>query len=223
MEPRLTGIDCGEALRYLGWRGGPVPEATRSDLERCAGLLLETARPRAVWRFFELLPGGALGGAGFCLLGEDVRALLRDCGRVILLGVTLGAEVEALLRRAQVRDMAQAVMLDACASAAVENVCDNLCEDLSAQVAPGFLTDRFSPGYGDMPLSQQADIFRALDLTRRIGVGLTPGGLMIPQKSVTAVVGVADRPQRKRGHGCATCRAYESCAYRKDGGSCGAS
>ena len=222
MEPRLTGIDRGEALRALGWKGGSIAPELSHDIARCVELLLKTARPRAVWRFFDLLPGGELCGAGFTPQGEDVRALLADCDRAILIGVTLGAEVEALVRRTQVTDMAKAVILDACASAAVENVCDNLCEDLASQVAPRFLTDRFSPGYGDMPLTQQAQIFRALDITRRIGVSLTPGGLMIPQKSVTAIMGIADNPQRMRPRGCASCALAGTCVYRKDGHSCGA-
>ena len=222
MEPRLTDIDRGEALRALGWKGGEIaPELSRA-LARCEALLLSTARPRAVWRFFDLLPDGELSGAGFAPQGEDVRALLAPCDRAILIGVTLGAEVEALVRRTQVTNMADAVILDALASAAVENVCDNLCADLASQVAPRFLTDRFSPGYGDMPLAQQALFFSALDITRRIGVSLTPGGLMIPQKSVTAIIGVADTPQRMRPRGCENCALSKTCVYRKGGQSCGA-
>ena len=222
MEPRLTGIDRGETLRALGWRGEHVMPELFRVVERCEALMLETARPRAVWRFFDLLPGGKLAGAGFTPQGKDVRALLADCDRAILFGVTLGAEAEALLRRTQAVNMTDAVVLNACASAAVENVCDNLCADLALQVAPRFLTDRFSPGYGDMPLEQQAQLCRALDITRRIGVSLTSGGMMIPQKSVTAIVGVADRPQRMRPRGCAACALRETCAYGKDGQGCGA-
>ena len=117
--------------------------------------------------------------------------------------------------------MAQALILDAAASAAVENVCDNLCADLAETFAPHCLTDRFSPGYGDLPLSQQRDLFRLLDVTRRIGVSLSESGLMVPQKSVTALIGVSDRPQRKRSGGCETCTMSADCAYRKDGKNCG--
>ena len=221
MEPRLTGINRKEALLYLGYKGGAVSAGIEEDIARCERLILETARPRAVWRKFGLLEDGSLRGTDFRPEGENVKALLQDCHEVVLMAVTLGAEIEALARRTQVRNMAEAMVLDACASAAVENLCDNFCSDLAAELSPLHLTDRFSPGYGDLPLSQQADFFRLLDMQRRIGVALSPGGLMIPQKTVTALIGVSDRPQPMRRSGCASCQLFETCAFRKEDLDCG--
>lgn len=221
MEPRLTEINDNEVLLYLGYRGGEIPEPLRRDIARCKELVVQTARPRAVWRKFSLEIDGTLAGTGFRPEGKDVRALLEDCREVILMAATLGQEMESLLRRAQVQNMADAVILDCCASSAIENVCDNLCADLEAEFSPRYLTDRFSPGYGDLPFAQQPDFCRVLDLSRRIGVNLSPGGLMIPQKSVTAILGIADIPQNKRFRGCAHCSTFETCTLRKENRSCG--
>lgn len=221
MEARLSGIDRNEALRYMGYRGSTAPDALCADLERCEGLLLQTARPRVLWRLFDLLPDGTLAGTGYRPGGQDIRDHLRGCGQVVLMAATLGTEAEALIRRAQKRDMADAVILDAVGSAAIENVCDNLCADLTETLSPRRLTDRFSPGYGDLPLSDQETIFRILELERRIGVSLTAGGLMIPQKSVTAFIGVADEPPEQRRRGCENCAHFQDCAFRKERKSCG--
>lgn len=221
MGARLTEIRRNEVLLYLGYKGGGVPSDVAADIERCEALLMKTARPRAVWRRFPLLSDGTLGGTELRPAGEDVRALLAGCDAAVLMGATLGAEAETLIRGAQVRNMADAVILDACASAAIENVCDNLCEEIAASLAPMYLTDRFSPGYGDMPLDQQEALCRVLDVGRRIGVSLSEGGLMIPQKSVTAIMGVSPVPVKKRHRGCAYCNMFDSCVYRKDGVSCG--
>lgn len=221
MEPRLTGIHEQEALLYLGYRGGTLPPDIHDTITRCEALLLKTARPRIVWRQFDLLPDGTFAGTDFRPEGNDVKALLRDCRQVVMFAATLGVEVEALLHRTQVRDMAEAVVLDCCASSAVENVCDNFCEDFRAEVSPQYLTDRFSPGYGDLPFAQQPDVCRILDISRRIGVNLSPSGLMIPQKSVTALMGIADVPQKKRFRGCAYCNLFEHCTYRKENRTCG--
>lgn len=189
MEAVLTEISREEALRYLGVRGRP-DAVLQADLDRCAELLMAQARPRAVWKLFLREADGTLEGTAFRPAGQDIQRFLSGCGRVILMGATLGAEAETLLRRAQARAMGDALLLDALASAAVENVCDNLCRDLAVHFSPDRLTSRFSPGYGDFPLSQQRELCAVLDLSRRLGVSLTPGGLMIPQKSVTALIGV---------------------------------
>lgn len=221
MEPRLTEVDRREALRYLGYRGGSVPADVGADLDRCAALLMRTARPRLVWRRFALTPEGAPVGTDFRPQGEDVRRLLSGCAAVVFFAATLGAEAEMLLRRAQVTNMGDAVLLDACGSAAIENVCDNFCADLAAAEAPMCLTERFSPGYGDLPLAQQGEFCRLLDVTRRIGVTLTDSGLMIPQKSVTALLGVSPVPVNDRRRGCETCSRADTCSFRKEGMTCG--
>ena len=197
MEAHLTGIDRAEALRYLGVRGA-APAELSADVDRCAALLLETAKPRLTWRLCDRAPDGELIGTGWTPAGEDLSRHLRGCAQAVLLAATLGAEAEILLRRSQRRDLADAVILDACATAAIENVCDNFCADLAAELAPLRLTARFSPGYGDFPMESQTALFALMDVTRRIGVSLTESGLMLPQKSVTAVIGVWDGAGEER-------------------------
>ncbi len=221
ITPKLTALNRNEILQYLGDRGGAPSQELQTEIARCETRILETARPRLVYRQFSIAPDGTLSGTDFRPQGNDIAALLRQCQSVILMGATLGGEVEQLLRRAQISNMAEAVILDSCASCAIENVCDNFCDELQAQLSPQYLTDRFSPGYGDFPFSQQPNLCSVLDIGRRIGVSLSPSGLMIPQKSVTALIGVSDRPQKKRFRGCAYCASFEACIYRKEQRNCG--
>ena len=213
MEARLTNIDAAEAARYLGVRGVPDPELT-ARIKDLSSVLLDTARPRLVWRSLPMTEEN-----DFLIVGQDLRDLLSGCSEIVLFAATLGSEAELLIRRTQLRDMAEALILDACAGSAIENVCNNFCADLAALVAPGYLTDRFSPGYGDLPLDYQKVLFSALNITRRIGVTLTDSGLMLPQKSVTAVLGISPTPRGQR-TGCAHCPMNETCAYRKEGTTC---
>lgn len=221
MEAKLTGIDRSEALRYLGFRGGALGPDAEAELALCEALVLRTARPRALWRRFRLLLDGSLEGAAFRPAGEDIRAHLSGCREAVLMAATLGAEIDVLIRRTQVTEPGRALLLDACASAAIENVCDHFCADLARELAPLYLTERFSPGYGDFPLESQQDFFRLLDMQRRLGVSLTPGNFMLPQKSVTALLGLADTPRPRRPGSCALCERFETCAFRKEGGHCG--
>ncbi len=221
MKARLTGIRREETLRYLGYAGSPIPPELEAALSRCEEEVIRTACPRATWRLFDLLPDGHFAGTGFLPEGADVPALLQNCRRAILMAATLGMECEALLRHALQRNMSDAVILDAAASAAIENVCDNLCADLAVRFSPLFLTDRFSPGYGDFPLSAQREVCGILDVTRQIGLSLTESGLMLPQKSVTAVLGLSELPQPRRHRSCEDCSLSGSCSFRKEGKHCG--
>ena len=82
MEARLSGIDRNEALRYMGYRGRIAPDALCADLERCERLLLQAARPRALWRPFDLLPDGTLAGTDYRPGGQDIREHLRGRDQV---------------------------------------------------------------------------------------------------------------------------------------------
>lgn len=221
MDARLEKIPRDQTLRYLGYHGGTLPEEIEAELTRCETLLLSTVQPRVVWKLFDYQSDGSFGGTDYTPAGRDIQDFLDGCERVVLMAATLGIEAEYLIRRAQKRDMAEAVILDALGSAAIEEVCDNFRTDLQKELSPSHLTDRFSPGYGDYPLSEQTAIFGLLDVTRRIGVSLSKGGLMIPQKSVTALIGVSEEPLEKQRAGCELCDLYESCAFRKEGKSCG--
>ncbi|MCD8382549.1 MAG: vitamin B12 dependent methionine synthase, activation domain protein [Clostridiales bacterium] len=221
MELTASQLNEREILRYLGCSGEPPEELLRAVREGIA-LIAETARPRQIWRLFDL-EGAHPVGTSVTFQGEDIRRHLQGCDQVILMAATLGPDVETLLLRAEVRDMAQALVLDCCASAGVEAVCDRLEGRLRAEwrEKDRYLTDRFSPGYGDFPIGQQPELCRLLDTQRRIGLSLTSSGIMVPRKSVTAVLGIADTPRHRRSQGCLGCAMYDNCAMRKGGTPCG--
>lgn len=215
MAMTLTEINRAEVLQYLGWRGSEIPPEVNAQLDGCLQETLTLASPRVVWRLLPMLPGGLR-------VGDDIQALLSESTQCVLLAATLGNALETAIRRAQVRGLTRALMPDCCGSAAIESVCDAAEAEIRAAVGEGkHLTDRFSPGYGDLPLSVQPLLLDILDAPRRIGLTLTPTGIMTPRKSVTAILGIADTPQPRRFRGCAYCSMFENCAYRKAGKSCG--
>lgn len=215
--------DLQDVLRYLGAGDSTDPQLYQ-QVSQTAHALSTRLQPRFVWRMFPLQEQGGsfvLEGSGLTLTGTTARTMLQDCHSAVLLCCTLGAEFDAMLRREQVRDMARAVILDACGSALVEGGCDAAQQEIARHFPHLFLTDRFSPGYGDLPLSLQPAICAALDTPRRLGVQATPSLLLNPGKSVTAVIGLSHRPQMARVRGCAFCSMKETCALRKGGTHCG--
>ena len=214
-------INVDEALRYLGAAG--ASDALWKDVERVAQELEETVTPRSTYHDFDCIEtadGFQLPAANLSLNGGLAKKMLSGCSRVILLCCTLGEAFDALLRAAQARDMARAVMLDACGSAYVEAACDMAEKAIAARHPGQYLTDRFSPGYGDLPLSLQPQLLQTLDAPRRVGVTCTDSFLMIPAKSVTAVIGLSDTPRSSRIRGCAFCSMRDHCPYREGGKTC---
>ena len=218
MDLTLERIPVSEALRYLGVEQAPPPDLLQQVEQACARLLPH-CRPRYVWR---QIAKADLPSLGLDLPGEDIHTLLRDCETAVLFALTLGEGAELLIRRAGLRSPTDALVLDACASAACEAACDKLQAMLEGQLCKDGLhpTDRFSPGYGDLPLTVQKPLLELLDAQRRCGITLSPTFIMTPRKSVTAIFGLAERPQGKRARGCGFCSMKTNCSFRKAGITC---
>ena len=216
-------VPIEEAIRYL--RADPADRVTRQMAEEMAAVLEEKAPPRFIDREFSLErreDGVFLPEAGLLLPGKMAEGMLRDCEKAVLLACTLGAAYEQAERTWRVRDMARAAVLNACGSAFVEVGCEEAERTIQRRHPELYLTDRFSPGYGDLPLSVQEGLLRALGAEKYLGIQLTPSFLMIPSKSVTAVIGLAATPQGTRIRGCAYCGMKDTCEIRKGGRFCGA-
>ena len=215
MQVTLSQIPMREILHFLGWHGTPVEPPLMEQIRRIRGEALEQVKPRAVMRRFVRLPDGTLEGTRFFPQGKDVREMLSACHETVLLAATLGADSERMLLRAQTKSAADALILDAVLSAAIEAVCDRMEETLREKLAAQalYLTDRFSPGYGDFSIEHRRDIARELDTPRRIGLTVTDSCMLAPMKSVTAVIGIAET-EGSTAEGCEDCDK-QNCGFRR--------
>lgn len=207
-------LNIDEALRYLGVREDPEG-ALHRQMSALASELQARITPRVIWRAFDLASNSEFQIPN----SESARRMLAGCHHAAILVCTLGAEFDCWVRRLQARDMTRAVLLDALGSVYVEAGCDEAEQTILARFPGKHLTDRFSPGYGDLPLDVQPRLM-ALAGADRIGVTLTESLLMVPQKSVTAILGIVDTPQPARVRGCAYCTLNQTCQYRKAGTTC---
>lgn len=215
-------ISVDDAIRYMG--AGKGNDEIRHMTEEIAAELEKTIRPKHTWRAFRTErreDGVFLVEAGETLIGKLAKNMLAECESAVLLVCTLGAEFDAMRRAWEARDMARAVVLDACGSAWVEAGCDAAEEEIAGRFPDLYRTDRFSAGYGDLPLEAQDWVLQALDAPRRLGVTANASHLLTPDKSVTAVIGLSDKPQGAKIRGCAYCMLREGCAYRERGTHCG--
>jgi hypothetical protein len=134
--------------------------------------------------------------------GEEIfrsrrlAAFLRECGEVIVLGATAGGEVMSAIAEDVTGDrLTRGVVLDAVASEMVDASLDWIMTYFGRELRrenKGLKEHRYSAGYGDFLLENQAAMFRLLDLAR-LGVNITASFLLIPEKSVTAIAGVINQ------------------------------
>lgn len=205
---------------------GAADDMLASQMDEAEKLLMDAAVPRKIYRIMQR--------AELRLSGVSIERHLEDCEKVAVMAATLGIGVDNLIRRYQVKDMAMAVILDAGASVYIEQVCDGFEAEIGDAVCvsevaarengdlkPQFMTPRFSPGYGDYPITEQKYILSLVDAPRRIGLNATADSLMIPRKSVSALIGLADHPVKGKLATCSECVLKEKCLLRKEGKFCG--
>ena len=143
---------------------------------------------------------------------------LKGCCGALLLAATIGPACDMLVRRASITSAADAAIYQAAGAAAIEAFLDDMNDKIKADYeAQGlFLRPRFSPGYGDLKLDHQNDWFRLLDISKQIGVELTDSLLMVPTKSVTAIIGIGIDKAKTSCSGCSGCNKKDTCNYSKE-------
>lgn len=184
------GIDVSEVLRYMGVRPKDADENLHLLAEEAVENLTSRCRGAACYLrlpVLELANGVRLGT--ITMEGSSLKKHLHGCEEAYLFAATVGMDAERAITAAAKLSPARAVALDAAGSAAIEAFCGNLCSQLQACVERK-LRSRFSPGYGDLSIQLQGEILQLLDAHRRIGLSVTAGGMLVPTKSVTAIVGI---------------------------------
>ena len=208
----MNPIRIDRALLTSMWHG-----ISAEDAEAACLRTEEAACPRVVSAEFNCADLGAL------WQGEDIRRHLSGCEKCVWICLTLGGQVDRMLRAAGVSDMWQCTLLDAAASCLIEQCADEAEEELRAAYHGRglFLTKRFSPGYGDFPISVQPEVLRLTNAEKRIGLTVTESCILVPRKSITAVCGVSSVPAEGALAGCEHCALRETCQRRKEGNPCG--
>ena len=200
-----------ECLRYAGTTPQYISAEERELFDAC---LLEAENKltyKVCWGRFPVKRGENSLDFGF--LQTDSKALMKNlegCEEVIVFAATIGLEIDRLIRRYTSLSPAKALFFQAIGAERIENLCDAFCDELKENGLQ--LRPRFSPGYGDLPLELQKDVFRVLDCPRKIGLSLNESLLMSPSKSVTAIIGIGGRAEEEKNK-CSACQKSD-CAYR---------
>ena len=221
---KLEHINVKEAVRYMGMGNNKPDERTALLIDECEKELLKVIEPKFVYRVFDVAHkenGVEVIGTPLFLGGNDICRHLEGCSKCVLFAATISSGVDRKLRAYEAEDMAKAMIADCLASAAVEQVCDIVDNTVKEKLSGYNQTWRFSPGYGDLPISVQRVFLDVLNAQKFIGLNATENNILTPRKSVTAVIGLSKNEISKGRRGCACCNMREVCQFRKRGDHCG--
>ncbi|KAI3346556.1 methionine synthase [Clostridium botulinum] len=220
-------IPKDEVLRYLGYKKQKLSESMNELIEEtideCRNLII----PKQVYckyKKHDENDGVYIYKTNLILKGEDIKNHLLYANEVFIIAATVGNKIEQKIRLYEKINLTKALILDACATVAIEEFLDELEEKirLDARKEDLAITFRYSPGYGDLPLDIQKDIVNALNADKTIGLTVSSHSLLFPRKSVTAIIGLIPIEKEEKQRGCETCKNYNNCNFRKEGINCGA-
>lgn len=209
-------ISFREACRYAGI-SGEAPRETKNDILSVISELEKISRPKACYTKTSVeIHGKTVDFGLFKAESEKLAINLKNCSEAFLFASTLGSETDMLINKYSRIKPLKALYYQAVGAAAIESVCDFLCDRVFTNIAgeKKGLRPRFSPGYGDLCISLQKEFVRALDCRRKIGLYLSDGGFLLPSKSVTAIVGVTDEKESCKS-GCEICE-NKMCEFRRE-------
>ncbi|MCL1918408.1 MAG: methionine synthase [Peptococcaceae bacterium] len=199
-----------QILRYLGRHSQEIPPHLDVLIEECMCLMRDAmiqAPPHHIYHIYDLVfpvkgkpkgepardaEGISVKNTRLLLPGTAIRRHLSGCHQVVLLAATLGVAADTLIRRWQTIDLTRSLILDACATQCIEHCCDEAESLIRHHVQEDnlLITPRFSPGYGDLPLDLQPTLLAILDAEKKIGLTCTQSLILLPRKSVTALIGL---------------------------------
>lgn len=193
----------------------PVEGLLNSTLRKVKGFL----QPQGIYEIYPInsinIKGEILFGEGFTLQSPGIARMLAPADFLALFIVTIGPYLEQeAAELAQKGEITESLFLEAVGSAATEALARKMQEHIEAGAQkPGWrATLRYSPGYCDWDLTQQRVLFSALS-GEAIGVTLTPECIMVPRKSVSALIGLGAKVEP----GFSLCRdcTVEGCRGRR--------
>ena len=180
-SPALPPVDIRTVFRYA--RGVP-DEATEALLREVIREAENAVDPRICYLECQVAISGDLVDFGVCQAkSRDLAAHLDGTQSAVLFAATVGAKADLMISRFARISPAKELLADAYFTERAEALCDAFTARFNRPER------RFSPGYGDLPLEFQKVLFEVLDCPRSIGLTLGENLLMMPTKSVTAVIG----------------------------------
>ena len=213
----IPTLDVHTIRRYAGLKSSDFPPERMREAAQTVRLLAEGVGSIRYYPYDSTTHTIIAESGDLSLTSDAICRHLAEAEEVAVMAVTVGSAVEEAIDSAfSAGEYSRALLLDAAATTATEACADYLNRTVTAEAKRrGLYTAfRFSPGYGDWDITVQSDIVR-LSEGDSIGITVTKSSMLIPRKSVTAVIPLRAQKAEALAHGCSFC-THQKCPSRKE-------
>lgn len=248
-------IERAEVLRYLQTSKNIEDENINRLIEESIAEIKELINFRYLYQKYPVQiteNGVEILNTTLTLKGKSIKKHLKNSEEAYLMAATLGSQVDKKISYYEKTSVTKSMIFDACATTAIEEGCDRVELEIKNKVLGSGsegITFRYSPGYGDLGIEIQKEFLSILNAPKKIGLTASKYNMLIPTKSVTAIIGVlsekakkveqnaaqnkeeknleeeavtSDRDLEFENRHCRQCLMYEDCELRRKGIYCGA-
>ncbi|MGV8133889.1 MAG: vitamin B12 dependent-methionine synthase activation domain-containing protein [Mangrovibacterium sp.] len=203
----------------LGFTDG-CPEPFHSYLDEALRFAENLPDIRAAYR---IMDGIEMDGKRTSLLaggvefhvGRMIKREIRNSSRIAFFICTAGEMISARSKKLLAGDdPVLGYLYDVAGSFIAEAAGDRMQQMLAEELEPAGekMTNRYSPGYCQWPVSGQQALFSLFE-GKTCGVTLTPSSLMLPVKSISGLIGIGSGVNYRE-YQCELCK-MKNCTYRK--------
>lgn len=193
LKSDIINIDIKEALRYLRYKDNNIDEETSRLINESIAMLYDIGEPKYVYKVFDIEHKDNIVSFEnqLHIHSKSLSKLFNNCEKSAIFAATIGFEVEKRINYYSKTNLSKSVVFDACSAAYIEALCDYIEYEIESLADnDGYdITYRYSPGYGDVPISHQKDILSILNAQKYIGLSALESFILVPRKSVTAFIG----------------------------------
>lgn len=194
-DPLSITLHETDIIKELRMPAAEITASLQKQLDAARQTAQSLMTPKAVYCTFKIkesTPAAVIvEDAPVFLTGSQIHNMLAPCSYVSLLLVTIGCALEQTAEKTFSASPLRSYLLDAIGSTAAEACACSITMLLQQEMSVYNLipTHRYSPGFGDWPLSSQKVIYTIVH-AHELGVSLIEDSyLLMPQKSVSAVIG----------------------------------
>ncbi|AUG57850.1 vitamin B12 dependent-methionine synthase activation domain-containing protein [Acetivibrio saccincola] len=191
-------LDVGMVLTRLGYRKTTtvISEEYRKKIDAMIEEGLTLCNIQGVYGRYEIKSHEENGIRIFddiFLESKSLSKLLQNSLEVVFMATTAGSSIiERIQQEIKNENGDFALILDSLASQIVDAGLDFMVEFINKEIrreGKKLTQKRYSPGYGDLLLTNQKIIYDILNL-KKLRIELTESYMLVPEKSVIAIAGI---------------------------------